>query len=214
MQAALRAALLLALLPACPASAGTAAEPYHDVVRLPPDAHGLAWHQVGGAVTPDELITEWVPEGQTDLDWTQIITIKTMARTRDPAAIVQGSVGLMRAICGKLSVVRTPTEQQFGDVQSLGQKLPVFDVTDLLVTCEDPNLSALRKQSGTENVDLRRYEVTWYRILRGERQNFIVQRAWHGDTIAADSVLGSNEIMEEWKHWLNSITLRRERTPK
>jgi hypothetical protein len=213
-------AVLLALVPARAVSArsnvgdaagGTAVAAYRDDVRLPPDPHGIAWHQVGGAVTRDELITEWVPQGETDLDWTQIITIKTMARTRDPAAIVQGAIGLMRGICGRLSVVETPRRQQLGDVQTLGMPVPAFDVTDMLVTCQDPDRAALGKRLRTQNVQLRRYELTWYSIIQGERQNFIVQRAWHGDDIDATSPLGSNESLEEWKHWLDSVTLVRSR---
>ncbi len=215
-----RAAVLLALLPAWPTSArpnvgdgsaGTAAVPFEDVVRLPLDPHGVTWHQVGGAVTPDELITEWVPEGQTDLDWTQIITIKTMARTRDPAAIVQGAVRLMRGICGKLSVVQTPPRQQLGDVQALGLTLPAFKTTDILVTCEVPDMRPLHKRLGIRNEEVRRYEVTWYRSMQGEWQNFIVQRAWHGDEIDGASPLGAKETLEEWKRWLAGVTLIRQR---
>jgi len=213
-----RAALLLALLPACPAAArstlgdaspGPPAASYQDVVRLPPDPAGIAWHQVGGAVTPDQLITEWVPEGQTDLDWTQNITLKTLPHTRDPGAIVQRAVGLMRDICGQFSVTKTPPRQQRGDVQAPGVPVPVFAVTDITATCQAPNLAALRKKFGTENVAWRRYEVTWYRIMQGDRQNFIVQRTWHADAIDALSPLSSKQTQAEWTHWRTSITLRR-----
>jgi hypothetical protein len=92
--------------------------------------------------------------------------------------------------------------------------LPIDDETDELVTCQQPNITKLRQKLGTDKVTLRRYEVTWYKLIKGQRANYIVQRAWHGDAIDHTCLLGSDTVLDEWKSWITRVTLvRRESGP-
>lgn len=180
---------------------------YADVVRLPESA---GWHQISDTTVQGERVREYAPSGQTEADWTEIITVKDLPLTRDPKAIVQGSVTLMREICGNVSVVNTSRSQQLGEVASLGMMLPIFEEADTLVTCKEPNVKLLRQKLGTDQVTLRRYEVTWYKMMHGQRANYIVQRAWHGDEMDENSVLGSREVLDAWKQWITHVTLVRQ----
>jgi hypothetical protein len=181
-----------------------------DVVRLPSDADGVSWLRVSNTITAGETVQEFVPAGQSAADWTQIITVKNLPLTRDPAAVVDGTVVLMRAVCSTLSVVHTAHRQAAGDVAGLGMPLPIYDEAETLVTCKEPNLPLLRQRLGTDQVTLRRYEVTWYKVMKGRAENFIVQRGWHGDVIDG-SVLGSREVLRGWKNWITRVSLVRYR---
>ncbi|HTZ71714.1 MAG TPA: hypothetical protein VMB71_13745 [Acetobacteraceae bacterium] len=193
---------------------GNAAPPagatYTDQVSIPGFPGHTNWVQVEGGVSADTLVTAWVPPGETDLDWTDMVTIKTMALSRDPEQVVGSAVGVMRQICGKLNIVKTPFSSKLGDAGMIGVAAPEFTVQDMLVTCSDPNMAALRKLADAGSVTLKRYEVTWYRIMKGQANNFIVLRAWHGDVMDEGSPLGSEKTLDAWKDWLTHVTLKRE----
>lgn len=186
--------------------------PPTDSVQLPPDRNVL-WHDASiGVATGREVVQEKLPAGETPQAWTQIITIKTMPRDRDPQAVAAGTVNLLRDVCGHVNIVTTPHRQLVGEVRSLNLPLPEFDATDLLVTCKDPDMAKLHAHPGTERVTLRRYEVTWYKLMKGRYANYIVQRAWHGDDIDGSSPLGSAAVLAAWKSWMTGVTLVRSRS--
>jgi hypothetical protein len=185
-----------------------------DQVQLPANAGGLAWHKISDGTTASGQIQEYVPAGETAAAWSQIITVKTLPPGRDPKQIVDGTVNLMRDICGHINVTNTAHRQHTGEVAGLGMSLPIFDEADTLVTCREPNITRLRQKLGSENVTLRRYEVTWYKMIKGRQANYIVQRSWHGDAIDETCLLGSDAILDEWKSWITHVTLvRHENTP-
>jgi hypothetical protein len=182
---------------------------YQDSVRIP--AAGGVWHQISHATMPTQIVDEYTPAHESGAAWTQIITVKTLPLARDPAPIVQGAVALMRDVCGKVNVVHVAHSQELGEVSSLDLPLPIFDAADTLVTCRQPDMAALHNRLGTNRVTLRKFEVTWYKAIRGQQANYIVQRAWHGDEIDATSVLGSDAVLGQWKTWISRVTLVRAR---
>ncbi len=188
-------------------AAGPAAVQYADVVRLPDSA---GWRQISDTTTQGERVQEYVPAGQGAADWSELITVKVLPRTRDPKPVVQGTVTLMREICGNVSIVNTAQSQQLGEVANLGMMLPVFEAAETLVTCKNPDVTLLRQKLGTGRVTLRRYEVTWYKMMKAQRANYIVQRAWHGDEMDENSVLGSPGVLDAWKQWITHVTLLRQ----
>jgi hypothetical protein len=78
---------------------------YEDSVHLPALAGGLVWHEISDTTIPSERVQEYVPVGESAASWSQIITIKTLPLSRDPRAIMDGTINLMRDICGRMSVV-------------------------------------------------------------------------------------------------------------
>jgi hypothetical protein len=180
---------------------------YVDTVRIP--AAGGVWHQISHTVLPTQTVDEYTLVNESGTAWTQIITVKTFPLSRDPAPIVQGAVGLMRGVCAKVSVVNVAHSQELGEVARLDAPLPIFDAADTLVTCRHPDMAALHKRLGTDRVTLRTFEVTWYKAIRGQKANYIVQRAWHGDEIDETSVLGSDIVLDGWKAWISRVTLVR-----
>lgn len=196
--------------PVSPASPTPAS--YIDTVRIP--AAGGVWHQISHSVLPAQTVDEYTPINENDAGWTQIITVKTLPLSSDPMLIVRGAVDLMRDVCAKVNVVNVARSQELGEVAGLDAPLPIFDAADTLVTCRQPDLAALRKRLGTDRVTLRKYEVTWYKAIRGQKANYIVQRAWHGDAIDENSVLGSDTVLDGWKTWISRVTLVRSKKSK
>jgi hypothetical protein len=183
--------------------------PYSDMVRLPPNAGGIAWHKISDGTTAAGQVQEYVPVHETGVLWSQIITVKTLARGRDPKQIVAGTVNLMREICGRINITNTAQHEHTGEAAGLGMSLPIYDESETLVTCQQPNITKLRQKLGTDNVTLRRYEVTWYKMIKGRQANYIVQRAWHADAIDETCLLGSDAVLGEWKSWITHVTLVR-----
>jgi hypothetical protein len=182
---------------------------YAEQVQLPPNAGGLTWHLIGDATTGTGRIQEFVPRAESAAHWSQIIAVRTLPVDSDPKQIVDRTVKLMDEICGRINITRVARSQHTGEVAALGMSLPIYDETEELVTCQQPNLEKLRQKLGADNVTLRRYEVTWYRMMKGQRANYIVQRGWHGKVIDDTCLPGSDAVLDEWKSWITHVTLVR-----
>jgi len=211
---------LVALIAAPPARADKTSAatltpvPYTDAVQLPPNAGGLVWHKISDGTTASGQIQEYVPAGETAAMWSQIITVKTLPLGHDPKQIVEGTVNLLRDICGGINVTNTAHSQHTGEAAGLGMSLPIFDESETLVTCRQPDITRLRQKLSTDSVTPRRYEVTWYKMIKGRQASYIVQRGWHGDAIDETCLLGSDAVLDEWKSWITRVTLvRRENAP-
>jgi hypothetical protein len=179
-----------------------------DTVALPARADGLRWHVVNSATAPGERVVEMVPDGQSKAAWSQIVTVKTLDG-RDPLAVVNGTVDLLRKICRTLHVVRVAHHQSLGKTAGPDRKsipLPVIEVDEVLLTCRDPDPAKL---PADQPVALRPVEVTWYKIMRCGGLGYIVQRGWHGSAFGG-TVLGSPAVLDAWKRWMTSVTILRE----
>jgi hypothetical protein len=184
---------------------------YWDTVSLPKNAGGTLWQQLSDTTIPGERVEEYVPFGETAADWSQIITVKTLTISRNPRAIVDGTVSLMRDICDHLSVVNVASKQQVGKSSDTFMPLPVYDESDIFTVCSHPDLPKMQAKLANSKVTLKPYEVTWYKIMKGSNANFIVQRAWHGNAPGPFNVLGSPTVLAEWKSWVMHVTLLRQR---
>jgi hypothetical protein len=59
-------------------------------------------------------VQEYVPVLETGALWSQIITVKTLPADRDPKQIVDGTVSLMREICGRIKITNVAHSQRTG----------------------------------------------------------------------------------------------------
>jgi hypothetical protein len=182
---------------------------YSDSVHLPALAGGLVWHQISDTTIPGERVEEYVPVGESAASWSQIITVKTFPLSRDPRSIMDGTINLMRDICGRMSVVNVRPSQETGATVGPDVPLPVYDVSNTLAICRHPDLAKLRARTGNDRVTLMPYEVTWYKLIRAQAGNFLVQRAWHGETVDSTNILGSAAVLAEWKSWAMNVSLVR-----
>jgi hypothetical protein len=190
---------------------------WQDFVQLPQHAGGLEWQIADTLKSDTETVTELVPAGEHIADWTQMITIKAVSGARDPASIVSITLAIMRGICRKTDIVHLAPHQEIGALGGAAANdpasslpLPIIEVSETLVTCRDPNAAKLQTRANAARVALKPYEVTWYKVMRCNGRNYIVQRAWHGDAIGDTTVLGSRDVLEEWKNWLQTVTVARE----
>ena len=71
-----------------------------------------------------------------------------------------------------------------------------------LVRCDTPRLG-----TADNGVELHRHEAMWFKTLQGKDHGYVIWRAWHGDTITHDSVLGSHDARQEWQNWIDQVTL-------
>ena len=185
-----------------------------DEVALPDHESGFLWHRVRYTAGATEQVSEYLPAGQNLSAWTQIITVKTLPLSRNPRQIVNNTVDLLRAVCTHIKVVATKPTQDLGQAAGLDLAAPAFESAATLVTCDEPDTAKLQARIGTNSLVLKRHEVTWYKLITGPQSNYIVQRAWHADTIDETSPLGSDMVLNAWKRWITHVTLKRHPAPK
>jgi hypothetical protein len=174
-----------------------------ETIALPPNAGGLQWHTELSKPDANGANEELLPAGQTDKDWTQMITIRSFPEATDVPKIVANEVQLFADVCKSWKIVET--HQGVGHAVPLQVNGPRYGYAkfDVLVRCDEPKrLANTGPSSG-----LREHEVIWFKGLHGQKGNYLVQRAWHGNTIGPDSVLGSTAAHDEWLSWIDSVGL-------
>jgi hypothetical protein len=189
---AIIATLSLATAAAAPAT------PLTESVALPPNAGGQSWHVISshpGAVGTNQ---EWVPDGQSERLWREMITVRGYKPDTNVPQLVTKEVQLFANVCKSYSIVETHKGTGRAIPAHIDGRRYEYPNFDLLARCDEP----ARMDTG-----LRRYEVIWFKGLKGEKAYFLVQRAWHGDETGPDTVLGSEKVHDEWHNWIDSIGL-------
>jgi hypothetical protein len=153
---------------------------------LPLHAGGLVWQSVGsGSLPGGGEMQEYVPVGQTIADWTQMITTLTLPAAQDPSARLAAILDGLRGACRSYRVIQSAAQAT-------------------LARCDQPDEAAFTDP----NVLLLRHEVIWAKTLEGRTGNYVVWRAWHGDSIEPGSVLASATTRQEWQEWVDRVAVK------
>jgi hypothetical protein len=142
------------------------------------------WPQVASGDLPGgATMTEYVPEGESESDWTEMVTTLALPHGEEPMARMTTILDGLRARCRSFRILaETPTAQ--------------------LVRCDNPRLG-----TADNGVELHRHEAMWFKTLQGQDHGYVIWRAWHGDIVTHDSVLGSRDTRQEWQNWIDQVTL-------
>jgi hypothetical protein len=175
--------------------------PLTESVSLPPDAGGLKWHVDARQPGAQGTNEEWVPAGQTGKNWTEMITVREYKPGTDVPKLVTEEVQLLANACKSYQIMETH--------QGVGRAIPMqingprynYAKFDVLVRCDDP----LRADAAAAG--LRKHEVIWFKGMHGQKGNYLVQRAWHGDLIGPDTVLGAPKVHDAWQAWIDNVGL-------
>lgn len=186
-----------------PAPPDTGPKPnYTELLSFAGTTGGLTFH-LNYSKDGNVNLQEYVPEGQTVENWTQMITVLTTKPEHriEPGGWIVGTVESLKKHCGSVKVF----EQHHGtqvDTMRQQQGLPAnYQVYSILAVCENP------AQAPGPNVTLHRYEAIWFKGIRGWLDDYLVERAWHGDTITPDSLLASRATQDEWRGWINDVSI-------
>jgi hypothetical protein len=175
-----------------PAPPTPPAAPPTEHLDLALHAGDLTWQSGGAGDLPGGgTMQEYVPGGETIADWTQMITVLTLPPTQSPDARLTAILNGLRAACKSYRVVQSAT-----------QPAP-NPSTNLLARCDQPDETAFNDA----NILLLKHEVIWAKTIQGHAGNYVVWRAWHGNAIAVDSVLGSRSARQEWQDWVDQVVL-------
>jgi hypothetical protein len=166
-------------------------------------AGGIMFHLGYSTETAQNIHLEFVPAGETVQQWSQIITsITTKPGHRlAPDQWISNTIGMLQKTCGKLTLLekRAGTETDtFRQQQGLPAEYQTFSI---LAICENPTVAP------DPNVTLRHFEVIWFKGIKGWLNDYMIQRAWHGDVIPPNSILASRDVLNEWRDWIEAVTI-------
>lgn len=171
-----------------------------EVAVVPPPGPG--WSRVARSDAPGNVQQEeFVPTGQTNLEWSEKITSQPLPARVSSRDVVARLLTTLTSICARFEVLerndRAPPTATGADRQPpIGQ-----NDFDALVVCEAPD------RAKAPSVPLKRYEVVWFRGLSGRYGDYLVQRAWHGDTVPPNAILASSAVRDDWRRWVQSIRI-------
>jgi len=161
------------------------------------------WHLDMSYDRPISTMQEYVQDGETGQNWSEMITLVTLKNHPEvsTAKYIGGIVQSFRAICAKVEILDLVTKTETDSLrQSVG--LPAsYQTVSALMQCDDP------KPSSNPAIHVKKHEVVWFKGIQGWLTAYIVQRAWHSDDIGPDSILGSEKTRSEWREALDQITI-------
>ncbi len=164
---------------------------------------GHSWRLDKTYNPPGNVMMEWVPEGQTGQNWTEMITSITFTSRPEPntGAIIGGIVKNFRSICAKVDILDSASALATDRLrQSVGSPAQ-YQTYSVLMRCDDP------KPSPNPAVTVKKHEVLWIKGMQGWLYSYIVERAWHGDDITPNSILASDDTRKEWKDWGDNVEI-------
>ncbi len=208
MAPSIRSLLALGLVFAIPISSASAqpartlpAVGVVETLRLP---SSVAWRldtRLGPAGAP--TMEEYLPPGQTNKAWMQMLTIQYLPLATAPGEVVQNVVDSLRAICARVATLASNQGTQSNPAAAKDGLPDPYRVFDVMLHCDSPDMSKVR--GGTTS--LRKHEVIWFKGMLGIAGNYLVQRAWHGDKIDPASPLASAAEKQAWATWIAAVGL-------
>lgn len=136
------------------------------------------------AERPGERITEFVPKGETVENWTQMITILTYdIRKRSVSIEFQGLKEQYEKDCGKIGFSEPVIRNENG-----------YQTTLFRLACDKS------AKDGTG-------EYTYFKILEGQSNLFVVQRAWRGNLPDPETRPISASEHEDWMAFFGSVSI-------
>ncbi len=165
---------------------------------------GLSFHLDHSYDLPNHVMQEWVPQGETGANWSQMITTITFKNHPevDTSKMIAGTIGNFRSICAKVDILKTEVKVQTDPLRQKAGLPAEYKTYSALVHCDSPDPA---KRQGS--VSLRKHEVVWFKGIQGFLTAHLVQRAWHGDEIKPDSILASADAQKSWQAWINNVAI-------
>jgi hypothetical protein len=151
---------------------------------------GIAnWSKAAADQQGQLSILELVPNGQSNKDWTEMMTIQTFGQRRDINihAMIDQIQTAMKGACAGFEVANQDDKP---------------DHVNIMLLCRDPDPA-----KAPRGVTLKKHEVMWLKGMRGLVSTYLVQRAWHSDVAAKNSVFASPDTRKQWQTWADSVTL-------
>ena len=189
------------LMALCVAAAAWAADGnYSENLIVNMQTGNSAWHLDKSYNQPTNIMQEYVPEGQTGQDWSEMITLMTFKNHPeiDTGKMIANIVQKLRGTCANVSILAKDARQQSNDLRKSKGLPSMYQTYSVLVRCDSPN------PNGHPGVPTKKYEVVWFKGIQGWLTSYMVQRAWHGDDITPDSILGSDQTRQAWQQWIDS----------
>lgn len=146
---------------------------------------------------------EFVPNGESVQRWTQMITVITTkpGHRVAPDQWIASTVGFLQKTCGTVKLAEKRSVNQIDKLrqqQALPAEYPTYSI---FAVCENPS------QAPAPGVTLHRYEVIWFKGIKGWLNDYLVQRAWHADAITPESILASKATQDEWRNWIDAVAI-------
>ena len=134
-------------------------------------------------------ILELVPRGQTNKDWTDMLTIQTFGQRTDlnVHGMIDNITNALKAACGKLESIHQEDKQ---------------NVVSVTLLCRDPDPA-----KAPRGVTLKKNEVMSLMGMRGLVSTYLITRTWHSDNPPRDSIMSSEATRKAWKTWADSVSL-------
>ncbi len=176
---------------------------YTELLTVNMKAGGHAWRLDKTYTPPGNMMMEYVPEGQTGQNWSEMITTITFTSQPQPNTgnIIAGIVRNFRGICGKLDLLDQNTSTETDELRKSVGLPATYQTFSVLLRCDDP------KPSPNPAVTVKKHEVLWLKGIQGWLYSYLVQRAWHSDDLAPDSILISDKTHKEWQDWGQNVRI-------
>jgi hypothetical protein len=173
-------------------------------IVLPSDEGGRAWHLDGAYDQPNYVMHTFVQDGETGQNWTEMVTaiaLKNKDETDAGRWIAEG-VKRIQSHCGGFEILANDQGQQTDAIRVKDGLPATYQTYSVLVHCEGPWAN---QDPGYQT---KKHEVVWFKSIQGFETTYLVQRAWHGDDIAPDSILASPATRQVWKAWIDQVAVR------
>lgn len=199
------AALFLALLTVQPAMAqqDTKQPNYTENLVLSFAGAGRGFHLDKSYDQPNNIMMEFVPNGETGQAWTEMVTTVTLKNMpqANTGAWIAGVAQRIQGRCPKFSVLAKDEGSEIDELRQSAGLPATYKTYSALIYCEDG------APSPNPNVHVMKHEVIWFKGIQGFMTAYLVQRAWHGDELPADGVIKSDATRQAWKSWLDTVRI-------
>jgi len=166
-------------------------------------AGGHPWRLDKTYNEPNNTMMEWVPQGETGQNWSEMITSITFKNhpEANTANMIAGIVRNFRSICAKVDILDSSSKVETDELRK-HEGLPAsYQTVSVLLRCDDP------KPSPNPAVTVKKHEVLWLKGIQGWLTAYLVQRAWHSNEVSPDSILASDKTRNEWREWGDRVQI-------
>lgn len=164
---------------------------------------GRGFHLDKSYDQPNNIMMEFVPDGETGQQWTEMITTITLKNLpqANTSAWIAGVAQRVQSRCPKFSILLKEEGSQIDDLRQSAGLPAVYKTFSLLLYCEGG------APSPNPNVHVMKHEVIWFKGIQGFMTAYLVQRAWHADELPLDSVVTSETARLAWKKWFDTVKI-------
>lgn len=157
--------LMLAGLPLPAEAQGAKLPPGENILFSAPTGFKAAYQNRQG----NQLLVEYVPNGESVEAWNEMVTLLIAfgVRNQNPTAVASNISQQWAKSCATAGMLGGSPQQEKD-----------YPVTLATLSCVSPDPAQLGQK-----VPLRKYELMTMKVIQGRDSLYIVQRAWHSDTV-------------------------------